>query len=82
MEGVHLAREQMERLMACRYADPVLAAGAHTTDVPGVAYGVAVVAHAQYTVKNIAVTGRWVNPGQRMTSTVVLAGSSSAELHP
>ena len=81
MEAVHVARKQMEQLLACTYLDSCLGAGAHTTDVAGVRYGVAIITNSQYTVKNISMTSTWVNPANTLTSMVVLTGSMSSELH-
>ena len=81
MEAVHNARDKMERLLACRYMDSALSAGAHTTDLAGVRYGVALVTNSMYAVKNIAVTSTWVNPAAKITSVFVLTGSMSSELH-
>jgi type II secretory pathway pseudopilin PulG len=81
MEAVHNARDQMERLLACHYIDAALSAGAHTTDLANVKYGVALVTNSLYAVKTIAVTSKWVNPGATITSVFVLTGSMSAELH-
>ena len=81
MEAVHNARDKMEQLLACRYLDSALNAGAHTTDLASVRYGVAIVTNSMYAVKNIAVTSKWVNPAASITSVVVLTGSMSSELH-
>jgi len=81
MEAVHNARYAMEQLLTCRYVDAALTTGAHTTDLAGVRYGVAVVSNSLYTVKNIAVTSTWVNPTANITSIFVLTGSMSSELH-
>lgn len=81
MEGIHNARQQMEQLLTYRYADPMLSVGAHTTDMAGVRYAVAIITTSQYTVKNVVVTSKWVNPAANITSAVVLSGSISSELH-
>ena len=81
MEAIHDARNEMEQLLTCRYTDPQLNAGPHTTELATVRYGVAVVTNSQYTVKNISVTSKWVNPAGNITSILVLSGSMSSELH-
>lgn len=81
MEAVHNARAQMEQLLAYHYIDSALSVGAHTTDMASIRYGVALDANSLYTVKNIVVTSKWVNPGANITSVYVLTGSMSSELH-
>ena len=81
MEAVHDARNQMEQLLACPYLDSRLNIGAHATEVASVQYGVSFITNSQYTVKNISMTSRWVNPANTITSIVVLTGSMSSELH-
>ncbi len=81
MEALHDARNEMEQLLLCKYSDTRLSVGAHSTDMAGVKYGVAIVTNSSYTVKNIVVTSKWVNPGGIITSSFVLTGSISSELH-
>ncbi len=82
MNAVHNARQQMEKLFTYRYADTNhLNVGAYTTAMASVRYGVALVTNSQYTVKNITVTSKWVNPAGKVTSEVVLVGSMCSELH-
>lgn len=84
MQGVHNARNVMEQLLACPYSTNInsrLSVGSHTSTVAGVCYGVSVLTNNLYTVKNIAVTSKWVNAGGGITSVFVLTGSMSSELH-
>lgn len=79
--AVHNARNEMEHILAGRYLDSALNAGAHTTDLVGISYGVALVTNSLYVVKNINVTSKWVNPSANITSVFILTGSMSSELH-
>ena len=80
IEAIHNARNQMEMLLTHTYSSPQLSYGMHAFS-----NGFYIVtANIQYTasVKDIALTIRWVNPNSTVTSSISLNGCVSAELHP
>lgn len=79
MEALHSARQQMETLMTLSFAATQFNYGVHA--LTNGSY--AVTSNAQYpaTVKDIALSLRWVNTLGTITSTVSLSSSISSELH-
>jgi len=84
MDAVNDARIGMETLLSYKYASTQLNAGARMSVVNGVTnyYYVTIVTQTPgIVVKNINLTNFYINPVNRMTSTVSLAGSMSEEFH-
>ena len=79
IEAIHDARDQMEMLLTYTYNSAQLSYGTHA-----VSNGFYIItANMQYpsSVKDIALTQRWVNPNSTVTSSISLNGCVSAELH-